>query len=407
MLARAAALQSALDDDLGALRFDGADPASTDALVGRYLLPPQFAYLNHASIGTTPRAVHEAHVGYLALCETSPSLYVWGEPWRTLAEQIRSQAASLLGAAADDLAITHNTTEGFNILAHGLPLQPGDEVLFSDLNHPGASLPWQRMAPRRGYTVRTFRVPAAEIRDADAAQIVEWHRQALGSRTRVLVVPHVDNVVGLRTPLGALAEMARARGVRWVVADGAQAVGMMPVDLPRSGVDAYAASAHKWLQSPKGLGLFWATPETRRQLPPMWHRSSDEDLDGSARQYEDYSTRAWPAVMALGDSLDFQAALGEDDKLLRHRAARVRMHERVAAEPGLRWQSPTSWARGSAIVAVAVTGVGAADIGRRLAAHDVDARVFGGAWNHVRLAPNINTPDAHIDRVLDVLAGAA
>jgi len=130
--------------------FHGSDPESARALGARYMLSPELRYLNHASIGTVPRAVHEAHVAYLETCETHPSLYVWGQIWRDAMEEVRSVAAGLLRCKPDDLAITHNTTEGFNVLAHGVPLERGDEVLFSSLNHPGASVPWQGLAARRG-----------------------------------------------------------------------------------------------------------------------------------------------------------------------------------------------------------------------------------------------------------------
>ncbi|MDT8428296.1 MAG: aminotransferase class V-fold PLP-dependent enzyme [Pseudomonadales bacterium] len=379
------------------------------ALQRHYFLPEDFTYLNHASIGTTPRAVHEAHVGYLALCETSPSLYIWGEPWRLLAQEVRQQAAQLMGVDADNVAITHNTTEGFNILAHGLPLGPGDEVLFSSLNHPGATVAWQRLAEQRGFSVRQFDFPIDETARMTRSDIVALHESQISAQTRALVIPHIDNIIGLRHPLNEIATMAKARGVQWVLVDGAQAVGMIPVNLQGSGVDAYATSPHKWVQSPKGLGLFWVTSDLQSILSPMWHRTPDKGLAGSARQYEDYSTRAWPAVVALGDALAFQAALGEQQKQARYQAIWSRIKQRVDAEQKLSWLSPSDWANGSMIVGVRVEGRSARDIAAILdSQHKVDLRAFGGSqMNHLRLAPNMATTDAQLDRVLDLLLGFA
>jgi len=106
-----------------------------------YLLSPDVLYLNHASIGTIPRAVHEARVRYLTLCESNPHLYMWGEAWVAPKEAVRSKGAALLNCTPQEIAVTHNTTEGFNLLALGLDLGAGDEVLFSSLNHGGASAP--------------------------------------------------------------------------------------------------------------------------------------------------------------------------------------------------------------------------------------------------------------------------
>jgi selenocysteine lyase/cysteine desulfurase len=388
--------------------FRAGNEASVRRLRSAYMLAPEVRYLNHASIGTVPRAVHEAHAAYLALCETRPSLYVWGAPWREATEETRRAAARLLGAEPEDLAITHNTTEGFNVLAHGLPLDPGDEVLFSSLNHPGASVPWTALAPRRGYTVRRFHVPVERVPEMTEEEVVELHLAALSERTRALVVPHVDNQVGLRHPLRLLAEAARARGVRWILVDGAQSAGMIPVGLAGAGVDAYAMSPHKWIQSPKGLGLLWVSPGLRPSLPRMWHRREDAGREPSARKYEDYSTRAWPGVVALGDAVDFQLALGEEEKERRRRAVRARIKERVEAEPGLAWASPASWELGSAIVAVRVRGRSAPEVGRLLLReHGVDTRAFGPPLDTLRLSPDVSTPLEEIDAVLDRMAAAA
>jgi selenocysteine lyase/cysteine desulfurase len=97
----------------------------------RYLLDPGVTYFNHGSIGTIPRVVQDARSAYLDLCETNPWLYMWGGAWEEPRELVRRKAADLLGCDAVELAFTHNTTEGFNTLAGGLALGPGDQVLFA------------------------------------------------------------------------------------------------------------------------------------------------------------------------------------------------------------------------------------------------------------------------------------
>lgn len=386
----------------------GMGPDVIRALRAQYMLSEDILYLNHASIGTVPRAVHEAHVAYLELCESHPSLYVWGPAWREVTEGTRTSAAHLLGCDPDDLAVTHNTTEGFNVLAHGLPLQRGDEVLFSSLNHPGASVPWLGLAETRGFEVRRFEFPLGHADRLDESEVVAIHLRALGPRTRVLVLPHVDNMIGLRHPIRSLAEAAKEQGIDFVLVDGAQAAGMIPLDLRGSGVDAYAMSPHKWLQSPKGLGLLYVAPHLRPRLPPMWFRTPSTREGGSARKYEDYSTRAWPAVVALGDALAFQVALGEDEKVQRYRAIRNRIRDRVDADPRLRWRSPRGWALGSMIVAVSVADRDASSLAVPLFQdHGLVLRAFPAPFNALRLSPNVATTDEEVDRALDALAGSA
>jgi selenocysteine lyase/cysteine desulfurase len=389
-------------------RTAGTGPEVARALSAQYMLSEDILYLNHASIGTVPRAVHEAHVAYLELCESHPSLYVWGPAWRELTEETRASAAGLLRCDPDDLAVTHNTTEGFNVLAHGLPLRRGDEVLFSSLNHPGASVPWTGLAETRGFDVRRFEFPLERADRLDEEEVVALHVGALSPRTRVLVFPHVDNMIGLRHPVRSLAAAAKDRGVEFVLVDGAQAAGMIPLDLRGSGADAYAMSPHKWLQSPKGLGLLYVAPQLRTRLPPMWFRTPRTREEGSARQYEDYSTRAWPAVAALGDALAFQLALGENEKVERYRDLRRRIRDRVDAEPGLRWRSPREWPLGSMIVAVSVAGRDASALaGPLLHEHGLVLRAFGPPFDALRLSPNVATSEEEVDRALDALAASA
>ncbi len=182
------------------------------AMRDEYLLDPRVSYLNHASIGTVPRAVHAAGMRYREICEENPWLYIWGGAWEEPREEVRRQAARLLGCDPATVAITHNTTEGFNLFALGLPLGIGDEVLFSSLNHAGASVCWDHMAASRGFTVRSFDFPLADVPEMSAEDVVRIHEEEIREETKVLVFPHIDNIVGLRHPLEELASMAKARG---------------------------------------------------------------------------------------------------------------------------------------------------------------------------------------------------
>ena len=405
-VARAEALDAALRSTLREVEVGDGGPAAVQALRSEYLLSEDLTYLNHASIGTVPRIVHQAHVAHLELCESHPSLYVWGRVWRDVTELTRQAAAELVRCTPDDIAIVHSTTEGFNILAAGLPLGPGDEVLFSTLNHAGASVPWERLAEERGFTVRRFDFPLDEGPSLDDDRVVAIHEAALSSATRVLVFPHVDNMIGLRHPLAALTAMARARGVEFVTVDAAQAAGMIPVDLAASGVDAYAMSPHKWVQSPKGLGIFYTRAQIRERLRPLWFRSGMSQ-GPTARRFEDYSTRAWPAVVALGDALAFQSSLGEMEKVHRYRALRSRVQDYVEASANLTWRSPARWESGSVIMAVEVLGETAPALGRRLMdEHRVDVRAFGGSLNTLRISPNLSTSDEELDGFLELIDGS-
>ena len=369
-----------------------------------YGLAEGLRYLNHGSIGTVPNVVQEAHLGYLRTCETHPSLYVWGEVWDEAREQLRGELASFLGCEAAELAITRNTTEGFNLLAQGLPLEDGDEVLFSSLNHVGASACFQHQAERRGYRVRSFEFPVDRVPGLTAVEVVEIHLRALRPQTRLLVVPHVDNVVGLRHPLPELIEAVRERGVEFVAVDGAQAVGMIPVNLRAAGVDFYATSPHKWLQAPKGLGLFFVRDELRPILQPLSVTWGQLRWQGSARVFEDYGTRDLPEVLALSDALAFHRSVGWPQRERRLTQLRGRARQ-LARRHGVRWASPETWERGASLYSVDLPRSDGARLAQALEADGFSVRVWHAPDAvRLRLSPNLANTEEELDELFDALA---
>ncbi len=386
-----------------------ADEPLGAGLRAAYSLDERITYLNHASIGTVPRKVQDAHLSYLEVCERNPWLYMWGGDWNQPREAARRSAAGLLGCQPSEVAFTHNTTEAFNLLAHGLPLAAGDEVLFSSLNHSGASACWFHMAAERGFSVRRFEIPLRDVPGLGADDVVALHAEQIRPTTRVLVFPHVDNMVGLRHPARELAAAARAEGVRFIAVDGAQTAGMIGVDVAGMGVDVYAASPHKWLQSPKGLGLTYVRRQIQQELRPMWVTWGQKNWHGSARKFEDYGTRNLPEVLALGDAIEFQQQLGAAAKEAHHRALWEHARVAVGASPRLTWRSPATWEMSAALWAVEVKGESSQEVFERLFRdHGFVFRAFDlPELDALRISPNVANTERDIDRLVEALGRKA
>lgn len=378
--------------------------ASADADAPLYSLDPGLAYLNHGSIGATPIAVRLAHESYLRICERFPSLYMWGDAWERAREEVRGKLATFLNCSAKELAITHNTTEGFNILSHGLPLKKGDEALFSTWNHVGASKCFEYASEVRGYSVRRFTIPLDRASALSVQELVDLHIGQIKPQTRLLVIPHVDNLVGVRQPVAQIAQAAHRKGVEFVAVDGAQAMGMIPVDLDElADVDFYAASPHKWLQAPKGLGLFFVRAALLDQLRPMWVSWGQDRWEGTTRIFEDYGTRDLPAVLALGDAVDFHTKTLWTERTatlqrLRKRARQLSQHRRIE------WMSPAAWELGASLYTLRLPGVDPKKLGSKLDENQIAVRLFtepGGA--RLRISPNTLNVEADLDRLFEEL----
>ena len=402
------AAQQVFGRELERLALPDYSAETFERLRKEYLLAPEVAYLNHASIGTIPRVVHEARVRYLALCETNPWFYMWGGEWEEPREEVRRKAAEFLGCDAGEIVFTHNTTEAFNLLAQGLPLGPGDEVLFSTLNHDGASVAWEHFSAAKGYSVRRFSFPLKDVSRLSPDDVLNLHDEQISSRTRVLVLPHIDNMVGLRHPLRELAKLAHSRGVEIVAVDGAQSVGMIPVDVRESGVDVYATSPHKWLQAPKGVGLLFLRKGIQESLRPMWVTWGQKRWQGTSRIFEDYGTRNLAEVLTLGDAIAFQQRINAKEREQRLRKLWEFAQKKAEETPGALWRSPASWELSSSLYAVEIKGKKSTDIFSSLFGHhSMVYRAFNTPeLNTARLSPNVFTTEEEIARFFELAPNA-
>ncbi len=375
-------------------------------LRAEYMLDPKVTYLNHASIGTIPHAVFDARSRYLELCERNPWLYMWGGGWEQPREEVRAKAGEFIGCKASEITFTHNTTEAFSLLAQGLPLGAGDEVVFSSLNHDGASVGWFHNSATKGYRVKRFQFPVTDVPGMTKADVLNIYDEQISPNTRVLVFPHIDNMIGLRHPVRELADLARSRGVEFVAVDSAQSVGMVPVNVAQMGVDVFATSPHKWLQAPKGLGLTYVSEKIRHMVRPMWV-TWGQTRDGwtdTGRIFEDYGTRNLAEVLTLGDAIDFQHRFSASEREAHLRGLWEHTRRRAMEHPGADWRSSHSWELGGSLYAVEIRDKNIADVSQWMfREHGVVFRPFRSqGLNTARISPNVFNTEEDIERFIEL-----
>lgn len=207
------------------------------------------------------------------------------------ADDVRARFAALLGADAQEIALTHHTTEGMNIGTWGLGWRPGDELVTTSLEHEGGLLPVYMAARRLGLTVRVVDVGLGE---GDVAGRLE---QAFTARTRLLSISHISFMSGARFPLAEIIDMAHRHHVL-VLVDGAQSAGAIPLDVRGLDVDLYAVPGQKWLCGPEGMGALYVRKDLWGEVLPTWtgflsvYPGMNYDLTGEfmlapdARRYE-------------------------------------------------------------------------------------------------------------------------
>ena len=242
-------------------------------MLAEWSFEPGTTYLNHGTVGVTPRRIMAVQQEIREQIERHPSRFLLREVTATgfgrpLLDRPRLRAAAdevaaFLGASGDDLVFVDNATTGAYSVARSFPLEPGDEVLVTDLSYGGVVRALSFAARERGASVRTVQMPHPFRAD----QLVDAFEQAAGPRTRLALVDHVCSESAIVFPVRETAARLRARGVA-VLVDGAHAPGSIPVDISALGVDWYAANLHKWGWVPRNSGILWAAPARQAGLHP-------------------------------------------------------------------------------------------------------------------------------------------
>ncbi len=183
----------------------------------------------------------------------------------------RAAMAELVGAgAASELVFGSSTTQLLANLAlsAAFALEPGDEVVVTDIDHESNIGAWRRMAALRGATVRTWAIDRASVESGGAALSLDALDALLTPRTRIVAVTHCSNIFGALMPIAAIAERVHAAGARLVV-DGVAYAPHRLVDVRACGADAYVFSTYK-VYGPH-LAVLWVRPDWAAQLAPINH----------------------------------------------------------------------------------------------------------------------------------------
>lgn len=274
-------------------------------------------YLDNGASAQKPRCVIEAvtqaysmeyanvHRGLHYLSNTATDRY----------EAVRGTIARFLNAGSEhEIVFTSGTTEGINLVSYGWAaprLQPGDEIVLSIMEHHANIVPWHFLRERQGVVLKWVDVDANG--DLDPQAMLD----AIGPRTRLVVVTHMSNVLGTKVDVTAICAGARARGVP-VLVDGSQAAVHMPVDVQDIGCDFYAITGHK-LYGPSGSGAIYIRSERMAEMRPfMGGGDMIREVTRDTVTWNDPPMKfeaGTPGIVAqigLGVALEYMTGLGMD-----------------------------------------------------------------------------------------------
>lgn len=225
------------------------------------------AYLDNAATTQRPRQVIQSLVDVYErhYANVHRGIHYLSDQATDLYEQARERVRRFIGAErAEEVIFTHGATEGINLVARSWGdafLQPGDEILLTELEHHANLVPWQQAAARTGAQLRYL--PITDDGLLDLAQL----DRLLSKRTRLVAIAAVSNVLGTINPIDEIARRANSVGAV-VLVDAAQSVPHLPLDVATLGADFVAFSGHKML-GPTGVGVLWGRAELLDAMPPF------------------------------------------------------------------------------------------------------------------------------------------
>ena len=270
-------------------------------------------YLQTGGIGPSPTAVMATVSERLDFQNRGPADPRYAADMARIEPDLRAQLARVFGAEADEVALTHSTSEGISIVAWSLNWQPGDEVIISNIEHPANVIPWYVLRDRYGIVIR-------EIDLSAGTRLLDQIRSRLSGRTRMVSISHVSRNNGrtVRTDESAeLARLLRSRGIRYHL-DGAQGPGCVPTDFRELGCDCYSTCGHKWLLGTKGTGVLFVRRDVLDDVQLSWagsHSHDTMDYEGgytllpSAARYE-FGTRALADFAGFARAVDWMEQIG-------------------------------------------------------------------------------------------------
>jgi cysteine desulfurase / selenocysteine lyase len=223
-------------------------------------------YFDNAATTQKPQTVIDALSGYYSGYNANihRGIHHLAEKATAAFEATRTTVKDFINAATtEEVIFTYGTTDGINLIAQSYGrkfLKEGDEIIISTLEHHSNIVPWQLLCEEKGCILKVI-----PINDAGELLLDEFEKM-LSERVKIVSVVHVSNALGTINPLAEIIEKAHKVGAK-VIADGAQAIAHLPIDVQALDVDFYVFSAHK-LYGPTGMGVLYGKKELLNAMPP-------------------------------------------------------------------------------------------------------------------------------------------
>jgi isopenicillin-N epimerase len=385
-----------LSDGISISSFPDFQKASYDdelfAMVRKQLLVPENRiYLNTGSLGPCPVQIIDAMHALTRQLEMNPVRENWG-PLGNQMELVRKKVADFIHAEVEEIVLTRNTTEGLNLIAQSLQLNEGDEIITTNLEHGGGEVGLNFLVKTKGVVLKKIELPLPCNSHSEIVKAVE---KSITSKTRMVLLSHVNTVTGLLMPFADIARITQPKGI-YLIADGAQAPGLTKVDVKALGVDAYSASGHKWLMGPKETGFLYVSKKFQDKIKPVFTSSGFEAYTASS------GTRNVATLIGFGLAIDHITNIGIDKIQERTLQLKNYCQAELKKVKGLKVISPESRSLSAGIVSFSLDSVKNVDVFNKLNEQNIIVKLLT-QHNAIRISCHLFVSKQDIDEFIKAL----
>ena len=310
-------------------------------ILSREVYGKPLVYLDNAATTQKPLCVLDAmRDEYLNVnANVHRGVHYLSQQATDLHEAARERVRQFINAAkTEEIVFTRGTTEAINLVASSFGerfVGEGDEIILSVMEHHSNIVPWQMMAARKGAHIKVIPI------DDNGELLMDEYEKLFTSRTRIVSVTHVSNVLGTINPIAEIIAIAHSHGVP-VMVDGAQSAPHMKIDVQALGCDFFALSGHK-MYGPTGIGVLYGREELLEQMPP--YQGGGEMIDSvsfSGTTFErpplkfEAGTPDYIATHGLAKAIDYIESIGIDRIAAHERSLTQYCMEQLRTIPGMR-----------------------------------------------------------------------
>src|SRR6266699_68910 len=349
--------------------------------------------LNNGGVSPSPRMVTEALVRYIWQQEDATAYTMW-QILEPQSETIRTGLAEMFGCDREEIAITRNASESLEVLLMGMDFKPGDEILTTTQDYPRMLTTLLQREKREGLPLKLIKIP---IPPKHLSEIVGAFEHGITNRTRLILISHQINITGQITPVKAVCDMARARGIETVV-DGAHSFGQFDFKQQDLGCDYFGTSLHKWLYAPKGTGLLYVKRDKIDKIWPLMAAEAKQASD--IRKFEEIGTHSAAPKLAIGEALLFHNGIGGKRKEARLRYLSRYWMNQLKDVPKIRFNTSFDANQSCAIANVHIEGTNPEAVTKYLFdKHRIfTVPIIHEEFQGIRITPNVYTTLNELDR---------